>query len=65
MMDTIYDNFIDILSKRVPVDNVNIRVESIMSKIKLVTLPDNIYEYDHIEKVYTEDEFGGKKEESI
>ena len=64
-MDIIYENFIDILSKRVPVDNISIRIESIVSKIKLVTLPDHIVEYDHVEKIYTEDEFGGRKEESL
>lgn len=36
MMDTLYDYLIDILAKRVPVEGVNVKVEQIMSKVKLV-----------------------------
>lgn len=42
MMDTLYDYLIDILAKRVPVEGTNVKVEQIMSKIKLIPMPDDV-----------------------
>ena len=42
MMDSLYDYLIDILAKRVPVEGVNVKVEQIMSKVRLLPIPDDV-----------------------
>lgn len=56
-MDTLYDYLVDILAKRVPVEGVNVKVEQIMQKIKLIPVPDDIIIADKVvkEKVVGDD----------
>jgi uncharacterized membrane protein len=42
MMETLYDYFIDILNKRVPVDGTNVKVDQIINKVKLVEIPEDV-----------------------
>jgi hypothetical protein len=65
MMDTLFDYMIDILAKRVPIDNVNVKVEQIQSKVRLVPFPDDVFESDYTETVKTEQEDGTFKEEKV
>ena len=53
-MDTLYDYMIDILSKRVPIENVSVKVEQIISKVKLVEIPEHIVTADTVETVIVE-----------
>jgi hypothetical protein len=57
-MDTLYDFLIDILAKRVPIDDFNVKVEQIQSKIRLMPFPDDVFETDYTENVKTEQEDG-------
>ena len=60
-MDLLFDYIIDILSKRVPIDNVNVKVDQIVSKIRLVPCPEDLVTEDYTEKV-TVEENGETKE---
>jgi len=55
-MNILYDYIIDILSKRVPVADVTVKVEQIINKIKLVEIPEGIYLEDKVEKVKVEED---------
>ena len=50
-MDTLYQFVIDILTKRVPVESPNVKLDQIISKIVLIDLPEGVYHVDTIEKV--------------
>lgn len=65
MMDTLYDYLIDILAKRVPVEGVNVKVEQIMHKIKLVSVPDDVILTDRVEKVKVTNEEGVEVEQEV
>ena len=65
MMETLYDYLIDILAKRVPVENVNIKIDTIIGKIKLVTLPEDVVLEDRVEKVKVTKEDGTEVEEEV
>jgi uncharacterized protein YjgD (DUF1641 family) len=64
MMDTLYDTLVDILAKRVPVEGVNVKVEHIMPKIRLLPIPEDVYLEDKVvkEKVTGEDGVEVEKE---
>ena len=64
-MDTLYDCLIDILAKRVPVENVNVKVEQIMSKIKLISIPEGVVLEDRTEKQKVTKEDGTEVEEEV
>jgi hypothetical protein len=65
MMDTLYDYLIDILAKRVPVEGVNVKVEQIIHKIKLVSVPEDIILADKIEKVKVTGDDGVEVEQEV
>lgn len=50
-MDTIYEYLIDILTKRVPVDAPNVKLDQIVSKIALIDIPEGVYTEDYTETV--------------
>lgn len=63
-MDTLFDYMIDILSKRVPIENVSVKVEQIIGKIRLVEVPDHLVLQDCTETVTVEKD-GVKVEEKV
>ena len=50
-MDQLYTFAIDILTKKVPVESPNVKIDQILSKIVLIDMPEGIYHEDTIEKV--------------
>ena len=47
-IEILYDYMIDILSKRVPIENVPVRIDHIISKVRLVPVPAGvIFENTH------------------
>lgn len=64
-MDILYDFFIDILAKRVPIENVSVKVEQIIGKVKLIEMPEGLYHEDYTETVTKENEDGTKVEEKV
>ena len=50
-MDTLYQFIVDILTKRVPVESPNVKVDQVNTKIILIEVPENINHEDSIEKV--------------
>ena len=65
MMDTLYDYLVDILAKRVPVEGVNVKVEQIMSKVKLVPIPDDVILADTVVKEKLTNEEGVEEEKEV
>ena len=65
MMDTLYDYLIDILAKRVPVEGVNVKVEQIMSKVRLITMPEDVILEDTIVKEKVTNEEGVEEEKEV
>lgn len=65
MMDTLYDYLVDILAKRVPVEGTNVKVEQIMSKIKLIPIPDDVILEDKIVKEKVTNEDGVEEEKEV
>lgn len=65
MMDTLYDYLIDILAKRVPVEGVNVKVEQIMSKIKLIPVPEDVILEDTVVKEKVTNEEGVEEEKEV
>ena len=65
MMDTLYDYIIDILAKRVPVEGVNVKVEQILPRIKLVTVPENVFLKDQVVTEKTTGEDGVEVETEV
>lgn len=63
--DNLLDFTVDILAKRVPVENVNTKIDQIHNKIVLVEMPEGTYNKDTTQKVVTENEDGTKTEEVI
>ena len=53
-IELLYDYVIDILSKRVPIENVQVRVEQIINRVRLVPVPPNLYFEDFFETVTVE-----------
>lgn len=45
-MDMLLDYVVDILSKRVPIEGVGVKVDQIINKIRLVPVPEDIIEED-------------------
>lgn len=45
-MDMLLDYIVDILSKRVPIEGVGVKVDQIINKIRLVPIPDDVHEQD-------------------
>lgn len=45
-MDLLLDYIVDILSRRVPIEGVGVKVDQIINKIRLVPVPDDIVEED-------------------
>lgn len=66
-MDTIYEFIIDILTKRVPVEVPNVKVDQIHSKIALIDIPEGIYteNYTEVIKKPPAEEGGEEIEEKI
>ena len=66
-MEILYDFLIDILAKRVPIENVSVKVEQIISKVKLVEMPEGLYHEDCTETVVKDDpeKEGAKIEEKV
>jgi hypothetical protein len=50
-MDTLYQFIIDILTKRVPIESPNVKVDQVTTKIILIDVPESINHEDSIEKV--------------
>ena len=50
-MDQLYTFAIDILTKKVPVESPNVKIDQILSKIVLIDMPEGIFHEDTIEKV--------------
>lgn len=65
MMDTLYDYLIDILAKRVPVEGVNVKVEQIINKIKLISVPEEVILVDRVEKVKVTGDDGVEVEQEV
>ena len=63
LIDTLYEFCIDIISKRVPMDNVNVKVDQIMSKIKFIEIPEGIVPFGYKEKVTVEKDGAQAEEE--
>ena len=53
-METLLDYCVDILSKKVPVENVNVKLDQIAGKIRLIPLPEGIIMEDYTEKIAVE-----------
>lgn len=64
-MDTLYDYLIDILAKRVPVEGVNVKVEQIINKIKLISVPEEVILVDRVEKVKVTGDDGVEVEQEV
>jgi len=64
-MNVLYESLVDILSKKVPIDGVSVKVEQIIGKIKLVEVPEGVYEIDTKETKTIEEENGEKREETV
>lgn len=64
-MDTLYDYLIDILAKRVPVEGVNVKVEQIINKIKLISVPEEVILVDRVEKVKVTGDDGVDVEQEV
>jgi len=45
-MDMLLDYIVDILSRRVPIEGVGVKVDQIINKIRLVPIPEDINEVD-------------------
>ena len=45
-MDMLLDYVVDILSRRVPIEGVGVKVDQIINKIKLVPVPEDVVEED-------------------
>lgn len=45
-MDLLLDYIVDILSRRVPIEGVGVKVDQIINKIRLVPVPEDIVEED-------------------
>lgn len=43
-MDMLLDYIVDILSRRVPIEGVGVKVDQIINKIKLVPVPEDVVE---------------------
>jgi len=43
-MDMLLDYVVDILSRRVPIEGVGVKVDQIINKIRLVPVPEDIVE---------------------
>jgi len=64
-MDFLLDCCVDILAKKVPTEGVNIKIDQIHNKIKLVPLPKDTFEADWTEERETQVEGGEPKKETI
>jgi len=64
-LDTILSQLIDILAKKIPIENVNVKIDAIHHKVKLVTLPEGQVEEDYEEIIEKEAEDGTKKTETV
>ena len=64
-MDTLYDYLIDILAKRVPVEGVNVKVEQIINKVRLIQIPDDIVLSDRVVKEKVTGEDGVEVEQEV
>ena len=47
-MDMLLDYVVDILSRRVPIEGVGVKVDQIINKIRLVPVPEDIVEQDKV-----------------
>lgn len=63
MMDRLYDYLIDILAKKVPTDNVTVKIDQIHHKVKFVTMPDDVVEEDFEQKITEEAKEGEEQKE--
>ena len=63
--DNLLDFTVDILAKRVPVENVNVKVDQIHQKIVLCEMPEGMYNKDTKQTTYVDQEDGSKVEEII
>ena len=50
-MDALYEYMADIMSKRVPIESANVRVDQITSKIILIDIPEGVYHENYTETV--------------
>ena len=64
-LDTLLDQLIDILAKRIPVENVHVKIDSIHHKVRLVTLAEGMVEEDYEEIIEKVAEDGTKTTETI
>lgn len=55
-MDNLYDKLFDVLAKKVPTDNVTVKIDQIHEKVRLVKMPDDIVEEDYDQKIVNKDE---------
>lgn len=55
-MDRLYEYLFDILARKVPTENVTIKIDQIHHKVKLVQMPDDIVEEDYEQKIVNKDE---------
>lgn len=46
MMERLYEYLFDILAKKVPTENVTIKIDQIHGKVRLVQMPDDVVEED-------------------
>ena len=56
IMDRLYDYLIDIMAKKVPTDNVTVKIDQIHHKVKFVTMPDDVVEEDYEQKIISTEE---------
>ena len=56
IMERLYDYLIDILAKKVPTDNVTVKIDQIHHKVKFVTMPDDVVEEDFEQKIVSTEE---------
>ena len=50
-MDTLYEFVADILTKRIVVDNPNVKIDQVHSKLVLIDVPEGIYTQDYKETI--------------
>lgn len=64
-MDNLFDFAVDVLARRVPTENVNVKVGEITSRIVLLPMPEDLYHEDYEEVIMHENEDGTEREEKL
>ena len=64
-MDNLFDFAVDVLARRVPTENVSVKVGEITSRILLVPMPEGLHHEDYEEVIMHEDDDGTEREEKL